>query len=187
MGIPIIGGFLTWVFNGIVIFGLFSITFIGLKYLLSTILSATVDNIDNLILKILARFTLPSALGIGIALIAVWAKCKALSEFVLVMAIAVGGPVTWILLSSFQGFIHISAMNAIFPLLMIMMFFSIVELVVPIFMPEFKLILLLIISIAELIIMFSYIGGETKGMIDCLMALIGHKAIPGTGGVSIGK
>ena len=185
MGIPIIGGFLNWIFNGIVMFGLFAVIFFGLKYLLSATLSATVDNIDNFILKIIARFTLPSVIGVGIALLAVWAKCKALSEFALVMAIAVGGPVTWGILFALQNFIHIP--GSITVLLMIMMVFSIVELVIPIFLPGLGLLISIILTLAELIIMYIYIGGETKGMINCLMALIGHKAIPGTGGVSIGK
>ena len=186
MGIPIIGGFLNWIFNGLVLFGLFAITFFGLKYLLSSILSATVGKIDNFILRIIAGFTLPSVAGVILALFAFWAHCKALSEFILVMAIAVGGPVTWGILFAIQGFIHIPAMNAIMVLLMILMVLSIVDLILPLFFPEFGLLISIIVTLVELIVMYIYIGGETKGMINCLMALIGHKSIPGTGGVSIG-
>ena len=186
MGIPFIGGFFSWIFNQVVLFALFAITFFGLKYLLSSILSATVDNIDNFILRIIARFTLPSVVGIGLAFLAFYVHCKALAEFILIMAISVGGPVTWGLMLALQPMLNFSIMNSLWVLLMILMIFSIVELVIPIFLPGLGLIISLLLTIVELVIIYMYVGHDVKGMINCLMSLIGHKAIPGTGGVSIG-
>ncbi len=186
MGIPFIGGFFNWLFNQIVLFALFSLGFIGLKYLLSSILKATVDNIDNFILKIIARFTLPSILGIGLAFLAFYLKCKALAEFLIVMAIAIGGPVTWGIMMIIQPMLNFSVLNSLYALLIILMVFSIVELVIPILLPGLGILISLLISIVELIIIYIYIGNDIRGMINCFMALVGHKVIPGTGGVSIG-
>ncbi len=181
----ILSGF-DWLKNQMILFALFTPIFIIFKYLISSTVRATAENFDNLILRLLILFLLPGLIGVGIAYLGILTHCDALAKFALFVAISVGGISTYALLYLINMFLPIPFFLELSMIFIILIALSIAETVIPIFLPGLGTIISLILSVVQLIVIYIYAGGQISGVANCFINSVKGKAIPGTGGVSIG-
>ncbi len=177
---------MNWLKNQLIIFAIFTPVFLVYKYLMSSILEATADNFDNFILRMLVRLILPGLVGVGVAYLGILLHCDALTKFALFIAMAVGGIITYGILYLLNSFVvpvpFFMELSMIFLILIVL---SILENILPMFMP-LGFLISIILSLVQLVVIYIYGGGQISGMAQCFVHAVYGKAIPGTGGISIG-
>ena len=181
----LLGG-LDWLKNQIILFALFTPIFIVFKYLVSSTVRATAENFDNLILRLLILFLLPGLIGVGVGYLGILTHCDALAKFALFVAVSVGGISTYLLLYLINMFLPVPFFLELSMIFMILIALSIAETLIPIFLPGLGTIISLIFSMVQLVVIYIYTGGQIGGVANCFINSVKGKAIPGTGGVSIG-
>ena len=189
MGSPLdfIGNGVNWLKNQIILFAIFTPIFLIFKYLIASMLEATVDRFDNFIVRILLRLVLPGLVGVALAYLGVLVHCEALTKFVLFVAMSVGGIVTYFVLLLLNSFgLTVPFFTELTMVFLILIILSIVEQILPIFLPGLGTIISLLLSVVQLVVIFIYAGGQISGMANCFISSVKGKAIPGTGGISIG-